>query len=89
MIILGKRNFNLNKNTKLYLSDFQNLRNRLQYELKNESGFEMQFVDKKPSSNFVEIEKVEGLLDEEYRLVINESGISVKSFSYAGAYYAL
>lgn len=83
-----KGNFELTENTTLFVGRFDNLQNRFLEEIKKETGFQLKPTDK-VMNNCIEIQSVENLAEEEYQLLVTKKGITIKSSTAAGAYYAL
>ncbi len=87
-VIPGSGYFNLNENTTIVFGEFDELQNRFIEEIKVETGIELKMIDK-PDGNSIEIQSVVNLEAEEYRLLVSKNGITIKSSTSAGAYYAL
>jgi len=85
---IGIGNFELSENTRLLVGSFEVLQNRFVEEIKKETGFQLKLTDK-VQNNCIEIQFVENLLEEEYQLIVKKQGITIKSSTSAGAYYAL
>ncbi|MBI9063069.1 MAG: family 20 glycosylhydrolase [Marinilabiliaceae bacterium] len=84
----GIGNFELTENTTLFVGRFDNLQNRFLEEIKMETGFQLKPTDK-VKNNCIDIQLVENLAEEEYRLLVTKKRITIKSSASAGAYYAL
>jgi len=80
--------FELTENTTLFVSGFENLQNRFIEEIKKETGFQLKLTDK-AQRNCIEIQSVKNFAEEEYQLLVAKKGITIKSSTPAGAYYAL
>ncbi len=85
----GTGYFELNGNTVLLPGEFAVLQTRFQEELEKATGIQLIVPSKLPKSNFIEIQKLDNIAEEEYQLSVSKKAITIKSSTPAGAYYAL
>lgn len=87
-VVAGKGYFELNENSVLNAEQFPDVQNRFLDEIREETGLNLKATGKK-TNNYIAIKKLEGLDKEEYLLKVSKKGITIKTSTSAGAYYAL
>ncbi len=85
----GNGEFNLNAKTKIISMDpdFLSLANNLKSQIKSSTGWDLK-VETKGNKGIV-FQKIDGLDEEEYKLVSNKNGVIIRASNPHGAFYGL